>query len=53
MRLSLTDTRQLGMTYSSVVVEILDGRRRAAATATSLAEARRRAADAAVIGVSG
>ena len=38
---------------SSVVVEIRDGRRRAAATATSLAEARRRVAGEAVIGVLG
>ena len=35
------------------VVEIRDGRRRAAATATSLAEARRRAAREAIIGVLG
>ena len=38
---------------SSVVVEIRDGRRRAAATATSLAAARRRYAGEAVIGVLG
>lgn len=38
---------------SSLVVEIGDGRRRAAATATSLAEARRRVAGEAVIGVLG
>jgi hypothetical protein len=36
-----------------VVVEIRDGRRRAAATATSLAEARRRVAGEAVIGFGG
>ena len=38
---------------SSLVVEIRDGRRRAAAAATSLAEARRRVAGEAVIGALG
>jgi hypothetical protein len=38
---------------SSLVVEIRDGRRRAAATATSLAEVRRRYAGEAVIGTLG
>jgi hypothetical protein len=38
---------------SSVVVEFRDGRRRAAATTTSLAKARRRVAGEAVIGVLG
>jgi len=50
MRLSLIGTRQLGMTYSTVVVEFRDGRRRVAATATSLAEARRRLAAQVAIG---
>jgi hypothetical protein len=41
------------MTYSSLVVEMRDGRRRGAATATSVAKARRRDAGEAVIGVLG
>jgi hypothetical protein len=41
------------MTYSSLVVEIRAGRRRAAATTTSLAEARRRDAGEAAIGFRG
>jgi hypothetical protein len=45
--------RPIDTVASSLVVEIRDGRRRAAATATSLAEARRRDAGAAVIGVGG
>jgi hypothetical protein len=40
----------MGRLASSLVVEIHDGRRRAAATATSLAEARRRVGGEAVIG---
>ena len=41
------------MLASTLVVENLDGRRRAAATATSLAEACRRVAGEAVIGFAG